>query len=192
MSDNKQKDKEIIDFLTASGYDEDIIKKALSLTESRDLDDIVDVIMDIENNKSTCKVEQVTKEMPKIQNEDFTKVLEQNKKAILVDRMYREELIRRYQEEKKRREEEEQIPEEKVAEIKGDCVFNVRFPDSKSIKLCFMKGDTHNDLFNKIAEIYGSSNFSLYKMRDSEAIKKSSEKLENNKKIYPKAALYIE
>lgn len=193
-SDNKQEDQEIVDFLKNSGYDEPLIRKALSMTKSRNMDDVVDLIMKLENEKIECKVKRVVKEDPKVNREEATRILEENKKTILADRRYREELIRRYQEDKKKNEEElkEDIPEEKVVEIKADCVFNIRFPDSNSLKLCFKKDDTLEDLFNKIEEFYGSSNFVLYKMRDNVPINRSTEKLQNVKKIYPKAALYIE
>lgn len=201
MNSTSQKlsDEEIVDFLISSGYEENIIRRALADTSSRDTDDIVDCISKLEQQGNCIKViKQKNQDTHKYDSVEANKVLEDNKKAILADRKYREELIRRYKEDRKTREEEEKERENlssniiKEVEIKPDCVFNVRFPDSKLIKLSFSKTDTLEDLFKKIEDEYGSPNFKLFKMRDPVPIDKSKDKLEDCKKIYPKSALFIE
>lgn len=195
----KLSDDEIVDFLVNSGYEEKVIRTALTKTSSRDTDDIVDCIINLEQQDNHIKVQRkVSESTYKYDSSEANKVLEDNKKAILADRKYREELIRRYREDRKNREEEERnqenasISDVKEVEIKPDCVFNVRFPDSKLIKLSFSKTNTVEDLFSKIEAEYGSSKFTLFKMRDPEPINKSKIKLEDCKKIFPRAALFIE
>jgi hypothetical protein len=194
----KLSEDEIVEFLVNSGYEENIIRKALTKTSSRDTDDIVDCITKLEQQENHIKIQrQVNKTTYEYDNSEANKVLEDNKKAILAERKYREELIRRYREDRKSREEEEKehepnLTDVKNVEIKPDCVFNVRFPDSKLIKLSFSKTETVEDLFNRIEAEYGSSKFTLFKMRDPEPIIKSNIKLKDCKKIFPKAALFIE
>ncbi|KAF9764038.1 hypothetical protein NGRA_0870 [Nosema granulosis] len=192
--------EEIIEFLINSGYDDLSIREALRQTKSTDIDVLVDFMTKME--EQSAKVSRVIKPVDTSDDtarQETLKLIEENKKRILAERKYKDELIRRTIEDRKNKEKEEREREEreKLAsseEIKpvADCVINVRFPDSRSIMFYFSKEDTVNTVFEKIEEHLGSTSFTVYKPRNPLPIVRSDEKLEDNKLLYPKSVLFIE
>lgn len=194
--------EEIIEFLINSGYDDLAIRDALRQTRSTDIDVLVDYMTKVEEQRQTAKIERVVKSQDTQDDsarQETLRLIEENKKRILAERKYKDELIRRTIEDRKNKEKEEREREEREKlnsseEVKpeADCVINVRFPDSRAMKFYFSKDDTVNKLFEQIEENFGSKSFKVFKPRNPTPIERSDEKLKDNKLLYPKAVLFVE
>ena len=201
QTNNTLTEEDVIEYLTNSGYDDKIVREAIKDTGSTDIDILVDHISKIEEHRASVKIKRVSNQTNNSEEarKETLRLIEENKRRIQEERRYKEELIRRTIEDRKNKEREEREREEReksnqqeVKKVEGDCVINVRFPDSRSVTLYFNKEDKVSTVFDNIEEEYGAKSFKLFKARNTTPLVRTEEKLINNKLLYPKAVLFVE
>ena len=160
MAQDARDDVYIVETLKKQGFSEDLISKAISNTNSRKLEDIVDCIEDIQqsdggNYREFRDKKQLEDEirLRREENQRNKVYLEQLRERIREDRLEREQTSRPAA--------DPQIVRSEVITDFGECTIKVRC-DGKVHILHFKRKSTTSDLLKVVREKLGLKSFRLF------------------------------
>lgn len=193
---------EIVGYLTQSGFTEEEIRRAIRETKSRDIDHLVNFIINT-NEKKKSRGDSGVKQI-KITRDtgDADKAADMSRKRreeLERERLYREELIRQIEADMREKREKERAEDERLigsdvakTEDISDCKIKLWLGDGSSLMLGFSKEDTIEDLFRKAEAKANRKGINLFKMNHTTPIERSSKKLSETPGLYPQAVLFVE
>lgn len=188
MVENIKRDSDIIETLTNQGFSEDVVREALKKTTLRRMEDIIDKIVEIENEKpsipKSASKERLEDELLKRKKEqqretEYKKTLLEQIKA---DRIERQEQL------KTEKKDDSNILKSSKVEF-GECTIKIRYDSGHKI-LHFKKKNTTADLFEVAKESFGLQSFKLHLMSPYTEIIPSERTLEETG-LTPSSMLFL-
>lgn len=193
-------DVEIIGYLTQSGFTEEEIRNAMTETSSKDIDSLVNFI--INANKSESKspgVKQMKKTHEFTGAKEAAEMSKKRREELEKERAYKEKLIKQIRADMDERRERDRVEDQQMissnierTEDVSDCKIKLWMGDGKSLIFGFSKDDTIEDVFRKIENKIGRKGINLFRMNQAVPVERSYKKLCEIPELYPRGVLFVE
>lgn len=183
---------QIIEYLEANNYDKNLIKEAISVTGSLEMDVLLDY-MDKKNtsssdvNKNAHEMEQANANRLKMEAE------------MMQEKLYRENLIKRIEADRREKYVQEQAEisqgeklKSAVVEKTWDYSIKVRTPTGRMDIFYLNKTDTWNTLYMQVSEKFQCGYFHLFKPNTQDPILNNDRQISEDYKPGVKFALFLE
>ncbi|ADM10874.1 uncharacterized protein Eint_010100 [Encephalitozoon intestinalis ATCC 50506] len=191
--------EEVVNYLVQSGFTKEEIENAIKETGSKDIDALVNFIINSSQNRTHKGVKEAKKEYDNKMSREAVELEKKRKEEIMKEKLYKERLINQIKADMAEKLERERLEDEKListdiekSEDISDCKIKLWFGDGTSSILGFSKDDTIEDLFRKIETKLNKKRFNLFKMNHVTPIERNKKKISEIPGLYPRGVLFIE
>ncbi|KAF7681024.1 UBX domain-containing protein 4 [Astathelohania contejeani] len=173
-------EEKVFEYLLKQGFDGEMIRRAMKLSNSCDIDIIVSYIEAIQEGN-----EEIRRQEMALAEQDFKENFEMERLKIEIkeremqrkkDEAYRQKLIEQIKYDRMEREAinsenaKKIVKTVKIEEQKYDCRIKLRFEDGSSFIVGFNGNPTTEDLFNRILNLGKYSQFQVFTINPSKEI----------------------